>query len=761
MKRKKMGSILSLLNPLEESSDRESEEIGNKHARTSQQTGCATEHRDILNVSVSESEKDDSKTESCQAKRDAAEKEKVGNVSEMTKASRGGFLTGPLIKTKDSLSSHTHQLLNRAAQRHKESHTVPHSRGDPLHDFTISSAALSTTTFFAEPFCPAQIQSKTLSPVAFPAFLSNTPALTMTLSLGLQPTRLYHSTPVSNTTAPLPKESGLSLKEKDAEVDKNTGISHDSVSVQQKTSLVKENLAVDESCGDFHYETSDGYELKLTEVPNTDIGALEEEKGLQSPNQEADCGIDPALDDYNVEKYRRKLKQLPRQWEVTRYGMVHKSHHMHTSRSGRRRPVEFSIMTYNVLAQNLLEDHSDLYTGCRPRWLDWDHRRQLLMAEIACHNPDIMNLQEVNKDHFFDYLQPRLERLGYVGCYQKRTGDKRDGCATLWKQDKFELLHFRPVQYCRGGLLDRDNIAIIVELRPLRSSSKQRRANSAGARQEEDKIVVANTHLLFNPRRGDIKLAQLMILLAEVDKHAYLGPSPEAPLHWPLMSAQSRYCPVILTGDFNMQPQSDLYKFVVGGQMDYEGLLLREMSGQEEGRYGRNLLLGRDFFSPMFGVTESCQYHTAVMDRLTEPHGHQGPPVQPEGGRGKLQRRSRDGRMPGFTRKMVHKTGRLWHHLNLVSAYRHRVERLGQTMEVTTHHNSGKCSVDYVFYSVDSKEVHHQRNEVRLRSIRDGQLKLLARYGLMSEQELDAMGGIPNQILPSDHLCLITKFLLT
>lgn len=32
------------------------------------------------------------------------------------------------------------------------------------------------------------------------------------------------------------------------------------------------------------------------------------------------------------------------------------------------------------------------------------------------------------------------------------------------------------------------------------------------------RLVIANTHLLFNPKRGDIKTAQLMILTASVER---------------------------------------------------------------------------------------------------------------------------------------------------------------------------------------------------------------------------------------------------
>lgn len=53
------------------------------------------------------------------------------------------------------------------------------------------------------------------------------------------------------------------------------------------------------------------------------------------------------------------------------------------------------------------------------------------------------------------------------------------------------------LEYQRGiGLLDRDNVAIVVMLQPRGLSSSHQ-------------LCVANTHLLWNPRRGDIKLAQL------------------------------------------------------------------------------------------------------------------------------------------------------------------------------------------------------------------------------------------------------------
>ncbi|KAL8611108.1 hypothetical protein ACOMHN_064398 [Nucella lapillus] len=642
-----------------------------------------------------------------------------------------------------------------------------------------------------------------------------------------------------------------------------------------------------------------------------------------------------SLEDYATEDFEQRVQQIPRQWETTDLGVTTRQTdgEVATTQNSRRRPLTFTLMSYNILAQDLIDMNLDLYTRSSPEALNWWQRRRRLIAEIVYHNADILNLQEVQQDHYFNYLLPRLEKLGYSGSYQKRTGDKTDGCATLWKRDKFSLLQCTPVVYCRGGLLDRDNVALLIQLRPLRPGQQDSPPDP------EDKIIIANTHLLFNPRRGDIKLAQLMVLLAEVDKHAYLGPplqgqQQHSPTHapWADHVGKERYCPVVMTGDFNMEPHCDLYKFLVCGTLKYEGLVAREMSGQQDsGWYGGTNYLSRHFLSPMYGLTDLSQYHSVVVERLqksyqsfskpsashscveggesdqnnsrqgevqgkgssvhrdcgnsqqdsegvpkadgsvegrvksdtaTADNRDSGPGGGKEDSRGSdsedvglgatekssdrkerslnrnsdrterssdrysdrrersldrnsdrrdrssdrnsdrrersLDRnsdrrdrssdrnsdrrerssdrkdekksseqrqvsRSRDSNLPPLT---PCSSGCLSHHLNLFSAYRHKVQRLGGNIdEVTTHHSRAECTVDYVFYSVDYKDVCVREDEeegevVEVRVVEEGHLKLLGHYGLMCGTELDELGGIPNTLLPSDHLCLVTKFLL-
>lgn len=139
---------------------------------------------------------------------------------------------------------------------------------------------------------------------------------------------------------------------------------------------------------------------------------------------------------------------------------------------------------------------------------------------------------------------------GYHCEYKMRTGRKPDGCAICFKTSKFSLISSNPVEFFRRDipLLDRDNVGLVLLLQP-RFHCK---ANAA--------ICIANTHLLYNPRRGDIKLTQLAMLLAEI---ASVAPQKDG-----------SFCPIILCGDFNSVPGSPLYRFIKEGKLNYEGLAI-------------------------------------------------------------------------------------------------------------------------------------------------------------------------------------------
>ncbi|GIL56841.1 hypothetical protein Vafri_12138, partial [Volvox africanus] len=104
------------------------------------------------------------------------------------------------------------------------------------------------------------------------------------------------------------------------------------------------------------------------------------------------------------------------------------------------------------------------------------------------------------------------------------------------------------------------------------------RSTSGNAAQRSSRAItrrgfwVANTHVLFNTKRGDIKLGQLRVILSALAARALAAGPAEA-------------VPVILAGDFNTSPGSGLYRFLRWGELPLAVEDRRELSGQVEG-YG-------------------------------------------------------------------------------------------------------------------------------------------------------------------------------
>ena len=309
---------------------------------------------------------------------------------------------------------------------------------------------------------------------------------------------------------------------------------------------------------------------------------------------------------------------------------------------------------------------------------------------------------------------------GYNGEYKKRLGDKKDGCATFYNRNKLSMDKCVHVSYeKKDTVMDRDNVGLITKLSTIPSGTS---ANTAS-----QSVCVANTHILYNPRRGDIKLGQVMILLAEIDKVA-------------LSSSQS-YIPTVLCGDFNSEPYSDIYNLLLTGNIRYDNLNIGGMSGQYDGRRGSTNYLQRDFFPKAFKISQACQYIDVALER---------------------QGISSDEKNLPNNFETIQNSGKLFHNLNFVSVYDHYLQR-NHAPEVTTSHDRGSCNVDYMFYNVLRRRFHRRghRNIVSERDTVEGNLNLLAKLELLSAKTLDTHGSLPNKHYPSDHIPLLAKFLLS
>ncbi|XP_053139155.1 protein angel homolog 1 isoform X2 [Hemicordylus capensis] len=419
---------------------------------------------------------------------------------------------------------------------------------------------------------------------------------------------------------------------------------------------------------------------------------------------------------------------------------------------------EFRVMSYNILAQDLIEQSPHLYMHCHPDILNWSYRLTNLLQEIQHWDPDVLCLQEVQENHYWEQLEPTLMMMGFACIYKRRTGRKTDGCAICYKQSRFQLISTNPVEFFRPGLdiLNRDNVGLVLLLQPLLESLGDKAIRP---------LCVANTHVLYNPRRGDIKLAQMALLLAEIDKTSKM--------------ADGNYCPIILCGDLNSVPDSPLYKFIRNGQLYYHGMPAWKVSGQEEfceHPYQRKLLT--PLWPSCLGITDDCQYVTHCQsktsdrlkysrDFLLQFHYCDAACERPaelillEG-----VTDAKPDRPPHWPKKLTVNNnsdpelfcsrypGNIQHGLNLTSAYNHFLPQRGRP-EITTMPLGVGATVDYIFYS--AKPIKNENEESR-RMYQDGALKLLGRLSLLSEDILWSANGLPNPFCSSDHLCLLTSF---
>lgn len=113
---------------------------------------------------------------------------------------------------------------------------------------------------------------------------------------------------------------------------------------------------------------------------------------------------------------------------------------------------------------------------------------------------------------------------------------------------------------------------------------------------ENVQFVVATTHLLFNPKRTDVRLAQVQVLLAELHRIAHNG---------------QHAIPIILSGDFNLQPDSEPFRLITGKSVHIDKMLLQ-----------RKIFHGGDSFKSMgqllpneLGISDNCQHYDVIVHK--------------------------------------------------------------------------------------------------------------------------------------------------
>ena len=353
-----------------------------------------------------------------------------------------------------------------------------------------------------------------------------------------------------------------------------------------------------------------------------------------------------------------------------------------------------SVLSYNILCDRYCTRSQYGYTPAKA--LAWENRRDLILDEVLTRNADVVCLQEVDRESFQDFFQPRLATADYKGIFYPRTRAKTmtereaklvDGCAIFYKTKKYICLDKTVVDFAGTAInrpdmktehdifnrvMPRDHIAVLAFLENRLTGSR---------------MMVGNAHIFWDPAFADVKLVQVAILMEQITKKAD---------EWSMKPSCTG------KGAF-WQSEGD------GDLVDSPRETIAEPAPSQEYSSGPQipLIICGDFNSAV---------GTGVYDLITK--GELAGAHEDMGSRG----------YGNFTREGMH------HPFKLKSAY----NIIGE-LKFTNYTPTFSGVLDYIWYSSNAMEVKSLLGDV-------------------DEQYLRRVPGFPNAHFPSDHLALQAEF---
>lgn len=251
----------------------------------------------------------------------------------------------------------------------------------------------------------------------------------------------------------------------------------------------------------------------------------------------------------------------------------------------------FKVMSYNTLCDRYATPQLYAYTQS---WaLAWKYRRELLKDEIFSYDSDVVCLQEVDGTSYDGFWRESLGPRGYDSQYWPKTrartmseldAKRVDGCATFYKKDRLRYVEHYIIEYnalalrkddlkktedIYNRIMTKDNIGLVTVFE---------RVDAPG-----QLLVVANTHLHWDPEFKDVKLVQVALLLEELERIVGLYASNSTPEG----SKFPRYTdiksvPLLICGDFNSTWDSGVYQLFAQGDVSSKH---PDLEGRIYGRY--------------------------------------------------------------------------------------------------------------------------------------------------------------------------------
>lgn len=250
----------------------------------------------------------------------------------------------------------------------------------------------------------------------------------------------------------------------------------------------------------------------------------------------------------------------------------------------------FTVMCYNVLCDKYAT--RQMYGYC-PSWaLEWEYRKKGIMDEIKHYIADIITLQEVETDQFFNFFLPELKNEGYDGIFSPKSRAKHmsenerkyvDGCAIFWRTSKFTLVKERLIEFNQlamanhdgsedmlNRVMTKDNIGLAALLETKEAAWEN--CVPMDKSQMSQSVLVCTAHIHWDPEFCDVKLIQTIMLMSEIRQIVSQIVEESQHRSRPGRKIDPNSIQLLLCGDLNSLPDSGVVEFLTKGtvSMDHE-----------------------------------------------------------------------------------------------------------------------------------------------------------------------------------------------
>jgi mRNA deadenylase 3'-5' endonuclease subunit Ccr4 len=375
-------------------------------------------------------------------------------------------------------------------------------------------------------------------------------------------------------------------------------------------------------------------------------------------------------------------------------------------------------MSYNILAPSLLFssvrlpeeilEFNEIY--------QWPYRSKLIIEIILKLQIDIICFQELEEEDNEDFLN-KLKENNFDYRFKKRPKQNKielkEGCGIFYNINKFELIESFELEYkCKDSfIVNKENVAIFILLK-----NKIEYKNV----KNNDLLLIVCSHLLFNDKRGDIKLGQIYELQKSISA---------IKIKYKQFNIRIIFC-----CDLNSTEISNIYEYLTNNFLNCEFVDIRILSGQKYSKFKSNEF-NYEYYMNNKKINLTLDYSNFENNQNWFNEIINVYPIIKQN-EDKLNKNTKieliKNEYYDESENLILKNENV-----LISCYK---EIIGNEPEITFYTDGYRGTVDYIFHSINNLKA-----------------KQILKIPSISDLENKEINLIPNENNPSDHFPIVSN----